>query len=77
MVTYQRKNWNNYCAPQATDKYLNYASVPAEKCFQAGYHEKLIIIILSFVLNVSINFCIDHSSITTYILIIITVSKII
>lgn len=71
------KKWNNYCAPQATDKHLNYASVPAEKFFQAGYQEKWIIIILSFVLNVLINFRIDHSSIATYILIVITVIKII
>lgn len=69
--------WKYYCAPQATDKHLNYVSVPAEKFFQASYQEKLIIIILSFVLNVLIHFCVDHSSITTYILIIITVIKII
>jgi hypothetical protein len=71
------KKWNNYSAPQATDKHLSYVSVPAEKFFHAGYQEKLIIIILSLVLNVLINFCIDHSSITAYILIIITVIKII
>jgi hypothetical protein len=70
------KKWYNYCAPQATDKHLNYASVPAEKLFQAGYQEKLIIILLSFVLNVLINFCIGHSSIATYLLIIFTVIKI-
>jgi hypothetical protein len=51
--------------------------VPAEKFFHADYQEKLIIIILSLVLNILINFCNDHSSITAYMFIIITVIKII